>query len=284
MKRTVFAMLATLALAACGSTSVAETPLQVVSTASQKMASDVKTTKFDMNATILENLPPELLQSLGGQGSGLQNVSITVTGKGQMQLPDKAAMTFQAQVGGITITVDSVVAGGKFYIKDPTTGNWTIAQGTSGFGQFSSQLDPISTTDLLKAVQSVKDLGDTRLNGTDVHHYEIVPDKAKLDEQMGSIGLSPQMQAVVKDMVDKGTFHIEVWIGKDDHLLRRIKEDIDANLDLNAMLAAVMPSGQAPPPGSIPANASIHLTGHITIDLHDFNSAVTVTVPSVSPS
>ncbi len=283
MKRGVPFFFAAVLLAACGSIAVVETAQQVVATASQKMASDVKTAKFDMTATIMETFPPELVQSLGGQGSGLSNITVDLSGKGQMQLPDRAAMNFQAKVGGVTVTLDSVVAGGKFYIKDPTTGNWTLAQGTSGFGQFSSQLDPISATGLLKAVLSVKDLGDTKLNGMDVHHYEIVADKTKLEAQMGASGLSAQMQAVIKDMVDKGTFHIEVWIGKDDHLLRRITEDIDASLDLSALLGAVMPSGATPPPG-IPTNATIHLTGHISVDLHDFNSTVTVTVPSVSPS
>ena len=283
MKRGVPIFLTAIVLAACGSIAVVETPQQVVATASQKMASDVKTAKFDMTATIVESFPPELVQSLGGQGSGLSNITVDVSGKGQMQLPDKAAMNFQAKVGGVTVTVDSVVAGGKFYVKDPTTGNWTVAQGTSGLGQFSNQLDPISTTGLLKAVQSVKDLGDTKLNGTDVHHYEIVPDKTKLEEQMGASGLNAQTQAVIKNMVDKGTFHIEAWIGKDDHLLRQIKEDIDANLDLSAIMAAVMPSGATPLPG-IPSAATIHLTGHISIGLHDFNSTVTVTVPSVAPS
>lgn len=283
MKRIVPVLLSAVLLAACGTVAVVETPQQFVATASQKMTSDVKTAKFDMTATIVETFPPELIQSLGAQGAGLSNITIDVTGNGQMQLPDKAAMNFQAKVGGVTVTVDSVVAGGKFYIKDPTTGNWTLAQGASGLGQFSSQLDPVSTTALLKAVQTVKDLGDTKLNGVDVHHYEIVPDKTKLQAQMGASGLNAQMQAVIKDMVDKGTFHIEVWIGKDDHLLRRIKEDIDANLDLGAILAAAMPPGATPLPG-MPANATIHLTGHIGVDLHDFNSTVTVTVPSVLPS
>jgi LppX_LprAFG lipoprotein len=283
MKRTLAVLLGALLLAACGSIAVVETPQQVVATASQKMTSDVKTAKLDMTATIVESFPPELVQSLGGAASGLSNITLDLNGKGQMQLPDKAAMNFQVKIGGVTVTVDSVVAGGKLYVKDPTTGNWTLAQGTSGLGQFSSQLDPTSATGLLKAVQSVKDLGDTKLNGTDVHHYEVVPDKTKLQEQMGASGVNAQTQAVIKDMVDKGTFHIEVWIGKDDHLLRRIKEDIDANLDLSAIMAAVMPSGATPLPG-LPSNATIHLIGHISIDLHDFNSTVTVTVPSVSPS
>src|SRR5436853_4617 len=130
--------------------------------------------------------------------------------------------------------------------------------------------------------QSLGAQGGGLSNGTDVHHYEIVPDKTKLEAQMGSSGLSAQMQAVIKNMVDKGTFHIEVWIGKGDHLLRQVKEDIDANLDLGAILAAAMPAGATPIPG-IPANATIHLVGHISVNLHDFNSTVTVAVPSVSP-
>ncbi len=280
MRRALAVLLGALLLAACGSTIAAETPQQVVSTASQKMA-DLKTAKFDIDVTSLLQFPPQLAQSLGAQVP--ENLSIDVNGKGQMQLPSKAAFSMQVKTGGITVTTDAVIDGGKFYIKDPTSGNWMLAQNVPGLGQLGNQLDPTSANDVLKTVQSVKDLGDTTVGGTSVHHYDIVPDKVKLAQQLAGANADAQTQAFIQDVLNNGTIHVQVWIGKSDHLLRRLQEDLDGNIDLSKELGALGQSGQLPP-GAIPTNASIHFTAHIKVDLHDFNSAVTVAIPSVSPS
>jgi hypothetical protein len=87
---------------------------------------------------------------------------------------------------------------------------------------------------------------------------------------------------MLRSMLQHGSVQLEVWIGKDDHLLRRVKDDTDASIDLDQALQA---TGQPLPSGlTIPPGASVHAVVHATIDYHDFNTAVTVSVPPVSPS
>jgi hypothetical protein len=277
MRRILAATCAALLLAACGAVgqSATETPQQVVSTASDKM-SQLQSAKFDVTATLLEQFPSAFVEQLGPAGAGLGNLSIDTTGKGEAKFPDKAAsMSLQVKTGSMTVSTDMVFAGGKFYIKDPTSGSWTQPDGAQGVGQFTNQADPLSGAAILKTAQSIKDLGDTTLKGSAVHHYQIVPDKNKVADQAST----QVAKDLVRSMLENGSIQLEVWIGKDDHLLHRMKSDTDATVDLKKVMDA---SGQQMPPGfSLPAGATVHTVVHATIDYHDFNAPVTVTVPAV---
>jgi hypothetical protein len=91
-----------------------------------------------------------------------------------------------------------------------------------------------------------------------------------------------QAKDLVRSMLQSGSLQLEVWIGKDDHLLHRLKDDTDATIDLNQVMQA---SGQQLPPGfTLPPGATVHTVVHATINYHDFNTPVTVSVPAVSPS
>ncbi len=278
MRRMLAATGAVVMLAACGGVAqVSETPQQAVSTAADKM-SQLHTAKFDVTATILEQFPAAFTDQLGAAGASLANFSIDMSGKGDAKFPDTASMSLQVKTGGISVSTDLVLAGGKIYIKDPTSGSWTQPASAQSFSQFTNQSDPLASAAILKTAQSVKDLGDTTLNGSAVHHYQIVPDKNKVADQAST----QEAKDLVRSMLENGTIQLEVWIGKDDHLLHRMKNDTDATVDLGKVMAA---SGQQLPPGfPMPAGATVHTVVHATIDYHDFNAPVTVTVPSVAPS
>ena len=278
MRRMLAATGAVVMLSACGGVAqLSETPQQVVSTAADKMT-QLHTAKFDVTATILEQFPAAFTDQLGPAGASLANFSIDMSGKGDAKFPDTASMSLQVKTGGISVSTDMVIAGGKIYIKDPTSGSWTQPASAQSFSQFTNQSDPLASAAILKTAQSVKDLGDTTLNGSAVHHYQIVPDKNKVADQAST----QEAKDLVRSMLENGTIQLEVWIGKDDHLLHRMKNDTDATIDLGKVMAA---SGQQLPPGfPIPAGATVHTVVHATIDYHDFNAPVTVTVPSVAPS
>jgi hypothetical protein len=269
------ATIAALMLVGCGAAAQVETPQQVVSTASDKM-SQLHSAKFDMTATILEQFPPAFVQQLGAQGAALANLSIDMSGKGQAKFPDQASMSMQVKTAGLTVSTEMVFAGGKIYVKDPQTGSFTQPQSAGTFSQFTNQADPLSSAAILKTAQSVKDLGDTTLNGSAVHHYQIVPDKNKVADQAST----QQAKDLVRSMLQNGSLQLEVWIGKDDHLLHRLKDDTDATIDLSQVMQA---SGQQLPPGfTLPSGATVHTVVHATVDYHDFNTPVTVSVPAVS--
>lgn len=276
MKRAVFLLLALLPMAGCGAAALTvETPQQVVSTASQKMA-ELHSAKFDMTATILEAFPAAFTQSLGPQGAALSDLAIDLSANGQAKFPDQASMSMAVKTGSVTINTEMVVAGGKIYTKDPQSGSFSEVSGASSILQFSNQTDPLSGAAILKAAQSIKDLGDTTLNGVAVHHYQIVPDKNKVADQASTT----QARALIRSMLQSGSLRLEAWIGKDDHLLHRLKDDSDASIDLNQVMQA---SGQPLPAGiTIPAGAMVHAIVHSTIDYHDFNAPVTVSVPPVA--
>jgi PBP1b-binding outer membrane lipoprotein LpoB len=277
MKGKLAAALATLVLTGCSAAALTETPGQVVSAASQAM-SQLHSAKFDMTATILEQFPPAFVQQLGPAGAALGNLSVDMSGNGQAKFPDQASMSMQVKTGGLSVTTELVFAGGKLYVKDPQSGRFIQPQGADALSQFTNQADPLSSAAILKTAQSVKDLGDTTLNGTAVHHYQIVPDKNKVADQASS----QQAKDLVRSMLQNGSLQIEVWIGKDDHLLHRLKDDTDATIDLNQVMQA---SGQQLPPGTaLPSGATVHTVVHAIIDYHDFNTPVTVSVPAVSPS
>ena len=278
MKRIFAATCALVMLSACGAVGQAtETPQQVVGTASDKM-SQLHSAKFDVTATFLEQFPAAFVEQLGPAGAALANLSIDMSGKGEAKFPDKASMSIQVKTGSMTVSTDMVFAGGKIYIKDPTSGNWTQPAGARGVSQFTNQADPLSGAAILKTAQSIKDLGDTTLNGSAVHHYQIVPDKNKVADQAST----PQAKDLVRSMLENGSTQLEVWIGKDDHLLHRMKNDTDAAIDLSKVMQA---SGQQLPPGfPMPPGATVHTVVHAMIDYHDFNAPVTVGVPAVSSS
>jgi len=278
MRRMLAAVSVVVMLAACGGVAqVSETPQQVVSAAADKM-SQLHTAKFDVTATILEQFPAAFTDQLGAAGASLANFSIDMSGKGDAKFPDAASMSLQVKTGGISVSTDMVLAGGKTYIKDPTSGSWTQPASAQSLSQFTNQSDPLASAAILKTAQSVKDLGDTTLNGSAVHHYQIVPDKNKVADQAST----QEAKDLVRSMLENGTIQLEVWIGKDDHLLHQMKSDTDATVDLGKVMAA---SGQQLPPGlPMPAGATVHTVVHATIDYHDFNTPVTVTVPSVAPS
>lgn len=276
MRRILAAIFAVVMLPACGGVAqLNETPQQVVSTASDKM-SHLQSAKFDLAAIVLEQFPPAFTDQLGAAGAALANLSIDLSGKGEAKFPDKASMSLQVKTGSVTISTDMVFAAGKIYIKDPTSGNWTAPASAQGVSQFTNQADPLSGAAILKTAQSIKDLGDTTLNGTAVHHYQIVPDKNKVADQAST----QEAKDLMRSMLESGSIQLEVWIGKDDHLLHRVKNDTDATIDLKKVMEA---SGQQLPPGfPLPAGATVHTVVHATIDYRDFNAPVTVSVPAVS--
>ena len=276
MKRALVTLASVMVLAGCSpSIQATETPQQVVATASDKM-SQLHSAKFNLTATILEQFPAAFTQMLGPQGAALSNLSTDMSGNGQAKFPGQASMAMQVKTGSITVNTEMVISDGKFYIKDPQSGNFSQPAGGDSLSQFTNQADPLSGATILKTVQSIKDLGDTNLNGSAVHHYQIVPDKNKLADQ----ATTEEARALLRSMLQNGTTKLEVWIGKDDHLLRRFKNDSEASVDLSQILQA---TGQELPPGFVvPPGATVHAVVHATVDYHDFNANVTVTVPPVS--
>jgi hypothetical protein len=281
VKRLVLGLLMMVALAACASPlAKPETPAQALSAAAQR-STQLKAAKFDLVGNVKMTFPAQLGQMFGQSGSGAGSVALNITGNGEAQFPDRYHATINAKLAGLSITTEVVVANGQAYVKNPMTQKWqSSAQSSALTGQLS-QPDPLSYAQLLKNVKSIKDLGDTTMaDGTKVHHYQLIPDKDKLIASFDNATVkNPQAKAAIEQVLNSGTMTVEVWFGKDDHLVRRVTTNADYTVDLNQLMGAVgAPSGSS---SGVPAGTSIHATAHIEINYHDFDAPVTIAIPTV---
>ena len=196
--------------------------------------------------------------------------------------PDRYHAVVNAKLGGLSVVTEVIVANGKAYVKNPLNGKWEASGGQSaGITGQLSQPDPLSYDQLLKNVKSIKDLGDTTLNGTSVHHYQLTPDKDKLIASLDKAAVkNPQALASIKQVLDSGTMKVEVWFGKDDHLVRRVSTDADYTIDLSQLMGSL--GAPAANSSKLPAGSSIHATAHVVINYHDFDAPVSISIPAVS--
>jgi hypothetical protein len=279
MKRTLAALLTMLALTACGSLLAGpQTPQQALASAAQR-AGQLHSAKFDLQGNVKMTFPAQLGQALGQSGSA-GSISLDMTGTGEAQFPDRYHAAVTVKISGLSVASEVVVANGTAYVKNPLTNKWQVSPQSSGITGQLSQPDPLSYDQLLKNVKSIKDLGDTTLNGTTVHHYQVTPDKAKLIASLNNAAVkNPQALAAIKQVLDSGTMTVEVWFGKDDHLVRRVSTDADYTIDLNQLMGAL---GSAASGSQMPAGSSIHAIAHVVINYHDFDAPVTISIPTVS--
>jgi hypothetical protein len=279
VKRLFLSVLTMVALAACASPlAKPQTPEQALSAAAQR-ASQLHSAKFDLQGSVKMTFPAEMGKMFGQSGAAAGSVSLDMSGTGEAQFPDRYHAKVNAKLAGLSVDTEVIVANGKAYVKNPVSGQWQVSPqaGITGL----SQPDPLSYDQLLKNVKSVKDLGDATLNGTTVHHYQLTPDKDKLIASLDkAVAKNAQALAALKQVLDSGTMTVEVWFGKDDHLVRRVSTDADYTIDLNQFMGSL---GATSKSGSqFPAGSSIHATAHVVINYHDFDAPVTISIPTVS--
>lgn len=279
MKRLLASLLTMVALAACASPLArAETPEQALGSAAQR-AGQLHSAKFDLQGNVRMTFPAEMGKMFGQTGSAAGSLALDMSGKGEAQFPDRYHATITAKLSGLSVATEVVVANGQAYVKNPMTSKWE-SSAQAGFTSQLSQPDPLSYEQLLRNVKSVKDLGDTTLGGTTVHHYQLIPDKDKLLASFDKAAIkNPQAKAAIEQVLNSGTLTVEVWFGKDDHLVRRVTTDADYSVDLSQLMGALgAPSGSS---SQLPAGSTIHATAHIEINYHDFDAPVTITIPTV---
>jgi len=281
MKRVLAALLTMLALAACASPlAKAETPQQALDAAAQR-AGQLKSAKFDLAGNVKMTFPAALGAQLGQSGAAAGSISLDLTGNGEAQFPDRYHAVINAKMTGLSLATEVVVANGKAYVKNPLSGKWQVSAQSGGITGQLSQPDPLSYEQLLKNVKSIKDLGDTTLNGTAAHHYQLIPDKDKLLAALDkATAKNPQALAAIKQVLDSGTMTVEVWFGKDDHLVRRVSTDADYRIDLNQLLGSL--GAPARSGSQLPAGSTIHATARVVITYHDYDAPVTISIPTVS--
>ena len=208
-----------------------------------------------------------------------QAYAMKVTGTGSFRAPgDFAADMTTAISGGPAgsalppTSVKVVHVGGATYVNNPTTGAWTTLDSSGVNSASFDSLDAGAYASFLDAAKSVKDLGDTSIGGTRVHHYLVTVDPDYLVQQSlkKPVFKDPAMQQLITQYASSfrdSSTTVETWIGVDDQLMRREIFDLTPTTPAAA--------------GSTGALAGLvtNLKEHSQVDLSDFNSKVTITAP-----
>lgn len=278
VKRLLASLLTMVALTACASPlAKPETPQQALAAASQR-SSQLKSAKFDLQGHASLGFPPAMAKMFNQNGSAAGTVNVDITGNGEIQLPDRYHANVNVKMGSFSVATEMIVANGQEYIKNPLTNKWEVTR-AAGISNQIGQADPLSYEQFLKNVKSIKDLGDTTLNGVAVHHYQLTLDKAKLLASMEKSARTAQSAATMKQILDSGTMLVEVWFGKDDHLVRRVSLALDYTVGLGNISGSM--GGSSSAGSTSTTESSIHTTATLVINYHDFDAPVTISIPSV---
>lgn len=294
MKRPLLAIVAIGLLSACAGiaapgTAKSETPQDSLKATAQRM-SQLQSVKFNLAGTVTLTLPQQLVDQLrakGGSQASFLSSTTTVDLKisGAAQRPDQLQATATAKIGGVTINTEAVALNGTLYYKNPFTGKWEVhKRGNAGASE--NDKNKLSYQAILDTAKSLTEVGDaTTINGVNVDHYRVVPDLAKLFAQISAGGESnnAQASAMIQEILKNASLTADVWTGIDDHLIHRLSYDADVTVDLHQLAMTAGDEAGANAQGlTLPAGSIAHLTAHVVIDAHDFNSKVTIQAPSVA--
>lgn len=196
MRRSVpGALLCVLLLASCGGDGGGEAPTaaEIVAGAAEKTA-ELKSFRFTLD---VENVPPS--------GGGLSLTSA----KGEVIVPDRLGAKASGTFSRIPIETELVIVGDEDYFLDPLTRQWR---------RLDVDTSPVAFFDPAKGVVSVIEraveleaAGSEAVGGVETHR---LTGKVKAGDAAPLLAVSSTSDRLVD---------VELWIGKDDLLLRRIR-------------------------------------------------------------
>ena len=275
-------LLAALCLGGCASPlRAADSPGQVISVALQAMSA-LKAAHADYTRAQSYHFPVDYPWPPASLGMPPHTYTLDLSGNGELEFPDRFHYMITVRLGpNIHTEVELISVQGIIYEQDgvhvdfggTVTPTWSKPKNS----QNVLPVDPFRTLQLLTGTLAARDLGDTTIASVRVHQYAMKIDPARLIAEETPALVDPSLRPALADAIQKGTFNVEVWIGSDDHLIRRISID-EARRDTIALHNAEINS--APPPGASDQGI-VAITDQIVLNFHDFNSPVTIKPPTV---
>jgi len=275
-------LLVALCLGGCASPfHAADSPGQVLSVALQAMSA-LKTAHTDYTRRQTYHLPMDYPWPPATLGMPPHTYTMDLSGTGEMAFPDRFHYMITARLGPNFHTETELVSvQGIIYEQDgvhvdfggSVTPTWSKPKNPQNL----LPVDPFKTLQSLSGTLAPRDLGDTTIAGVRVHHYAMEMDPAKLVAEETSALAEPSLRPALQDAIQKGTFHVEVWIGVEDHLLRRISTD-GARKETIALHN--VETNSALPPGASDQGI-VAISDEIVLNFHGFNGPVTITPPAV---
>lgn len=195
MRRSVSGvLLCVLLLAGCGGGGGKEpTAAEIVAGSAEKTAA---VTSFHFTLDV-ENVPPS--------GSGLSLTSAD----GEMIVPDRLKAKAAATFSGIPIETELVIVGDEDYFIDPLTRQWRrLEVGTSPVAFFDPAKGVLS---VIEGAVEVEAAGSETVGGVETHRLT------------GKVKARDAARLLVVSSTSDRLADVELWIGKGDLILRRIR-------------------------------------------------------------
>ncbi len=152
-----------------------------------------------------------LVYDLSGQASGGGGLKLTHA-DGDVEVADGEQkgidLDVAGAISGIPFESQLVIVGDDGYLKDPLTGAWRELDATQVPGAFFDLVEGVPA--VLDSVQSVERVDDEQVAGVDTYH---VRGEITARELAAFLGNTPSDKLVPVDL----------WVGQDDSLIRRIK-------------------------------------------------------------
>lgn len=127
---------------------------------------------------------------------------------GDVVRPDRLKMTIKGTFSGMVLEVEMITVSGVIYMTNPLSGKWEIPP-----EEFNilSVLDPNAfIASVMRDITGLVKLDDEESGGVTCYHLS------------GSIN-SDDLSAITGSSVKGVAINVEVWVGKDDLLLRTVK-------------------------------------------------------------
>lgn len=188
----------------------------------------------ELTAKGVANLKSAKTVHLDGSGSiGLRaqsglSLSFEFKLSGDAELPNKARMSVQMALLGMSFNVDTVTVDGKEYTKDPITGLWSEASKSS---PVSSVMDPLGNVDM-SFIHDAVEVDRPEVDGRKTRHLRYQADTTKMIEAMRQ---TAGTTSPVANPLGTG----ELWIRIDDSQI--VRQLVKVSLDVDGLAGISLP-------------------------------------------
>lgn len=152
--------------------------------------------------------------------------ALEIHGEGDFLFPDREQM--RIEVSGQTI--EMVRIGDKHYLKLPGAAEWQVRE--LGSEALYQPVEPMDTLGYLQSIAVVSELPDETVAGVLCEHYQGVVDVTQYLAAMESAIAKQanseiqQGEATLGERLEGSGIAVEVWIGKEDHLVYQMTIDM----------------------------------------------------------
>jgi len=231
---------------------VPQDPLEAVKAIADKQK-EVKTQHTDFNMTLslkADGLTGDMAQA----GAFLKNFKATLNLSGDVDnVKEEFALKGDLDLGPLTTMItqgedklafEVVKAGEKIYSKANVGGNageWSEQDApkatTDPAKKSENPLNPEMVMDLLKQSSKAEKLADENIGGVDTYHYKVtlnpetlIDSIAKLATTTGASAPDTAQLDQAKKYLKDSILEVELWVGKQDLLMRQAKIHFNLNL------------------------------------------------------